>query len=125
MDYSPYTLPTIDFVGGSTQDLVFHVYSHIKKRPYSLTFCSCNFAVVSYTNRTGAPIISKAMTVSENEDMTTDNVLTVSLDAEETAPLHGKYIYQITIKDVDGEAEIPNQGILYINNNINKGFIVQ
>ena len=25
-DYSPYSLPTIDFVGGSTQELVFHTF---------------------------------------------------------------------------------------------------
>ena len=41
---------------------------------------------------------------------------------EETVDLFGKFIYQITIQDISGEIEIPDQGILRIANNINKVF---
>ena len=51
------------------------------------------------------------------------NILTVVLDPSDTKDLRGKYIYQITIKDVADLAEIPGQGLLHITNNINKGFI--
>ena len=35
----------------------------------------------------------------------------------------GKHIYQISIKDINGDIEIPKQGIMYITANIDKGFI--
>lgn len=120
---NPYTLPTIDFVGGETQDLAFNVYFYKNKRPFSLTGCIANFAIVSFTNKTGAPILTKPMEGIFNEDGAINNVLTVTLEPGETVALCGKYIYQIQIKDVDGDVEIPKQGILYITNNINKGFI--
>ena len=124
-DFSPYTLPTIDFVGGETQDLAFNVYFYKNKQPFSLTGCTCNFSIVSFTNKTGAPILSKPMDAIFNDDVSSDNVLTVTLEPTDTVDLFGKYIYQIIIKDINGDAEIPKQGILYITNNINKGFIRQ
>ena len=58
-----------------------------------------------------------------NAEGTINNVLTVTLKPKETVGLCGKYIYQIQIQDIDGDVEIPKQGILYITNNINRGFI--
>ena len=121
--FDTYTLPTIDFVGGETQDLAFHVYFYINNKPFSLSGCTCNFSIVSFTNKTGAPIISKEMSPKYNDDLSSDNVLTVTLTPQETVNLFGKYIYQISIRDIGGDVEIPKQGILYITNNINKGFI--
>lgn len=121
-DYSPYTLPTIDFVGGETQDLAFNVYFYKERKPFSLTGCDCNFSVVSFTNKMGAPILSKPMVTIYNDEGSSNNVLTVTLKSSETVDLCGKYIYQIIIRDVNGDAEIPKQGILYITNNINKSF---
>lgn len=60
-----------------------------------------------------------------NDDVTAENVLAVTLDPLDTVDLCGKYIYQITIKDINGNIEIPKQGILFIINNINKSFIRQ
>jgi len=124
-DYNPYTLPTISFVGGETQDFAFNTYFYKDKKPFNLTGCSCNFAIVTYTNKNGAPILSKAMGSIFNEDGSANNVLTVTLFPEETVDLSGKYIYQITIKDIEGSTEIPNRGIMYITGNIDKNFIKQ
>ena len=124
--YTPYTLPTIDFVGGSTQALRFRVYWHSLLYPYDLTRCTANFSIVHFINKTGTTIISKQMDIEElggTGNGNTYNVLTVTLLPQETVGLCGKYIYQITIKGDDGRAEVPNQGILYIANNINKVFI--
>ena len=123
--YNPYTLPTIDFVGGETQDLAFNVYFYKDKKPFSLTGCECNFSIVSFTNKLGTPILTKQMESIFNNEGTYDNVLTVTLSPIETVDLSGKYIYQIIIRDIDGDVEIPKQGILYITNNINKNFIRQ
>lgn len=121
-DYSPYALPTIDFVGGETQDLAFNVYFYKERKPFSLTGCDCNFSIVSFTNKTGTPILSKPMTAMYNDEGSANNVLTVTLKSSDTVDLCGKYIYQIIIKDINGDTEIPKQGILYITNNINKSF---
>ena len=74
---TPYTLPTIDFVGGETQDLMFNVYFYKNHRPFSLTGCAANFAIVSFTNKMGTPILTKPMEAIFNEDTTINNVLTV------------------------------------------------
>lgn len=118
-----YTLPTVEFVGGETQELVFHVYHYIGKRPHSLVGCTANFSVVSFINKTGAPIISKQMEVRPVAEGEVDNILTVTIDPKETVGMSGKYIYQITIKDISGDVEVPKQGIFLVVNNINKGFI--
>lgn len=122
-EYNPYMLPTIDFVGGETQDLVFNLFFYKNKRPFSTTGVSANFAIVSFTNKMGTPILTKPMEGAFNDEGTINNVLTVTLEPSETVGLNGKYIYQIQIRDIDGDVEIPKQGILYITNNINKGFI--
>lgn len=191
--FEPYTLPTIDFVGGETQDLAFNVYFYKDKKPFSLTGCTCKFSVVSFTNKMGVPIIEKDMaaitgddsgsffstdeleaiealrdaaatgytvslqtalkiakvyygvtagsTITKDDEILLDkdivdsfllsvssqynNVLTVKLLPTDTVDLFGKYIYQIIIRDIDGDVEIPKQGILYVTNNINKNFIRQ
>ena len=48
--YDPYTLPTIDFVGGETQDLAFHIYFYLGDKPFSLSGCESSFSLVSFTN---------------------------------------------------------------------------
>lgn len=45
------------------------------------------------------------------------------LEPSDTYELYGKFIYQISIRDVDGNVEIPQQGLMYVTNNINKSFI--
>ena len=122
-EYNPYTLPTIDFVGGETQDLVFNLFFYKNKRPFSTTGVSANFAIVSFTNKMGTPILTKPMEGAFNDEGTINNVLTVTLEPSETVGLNGKYIYQIQIRDIDGDVEIPKQGILFTTNNTNKVFI--
>ena len=121
-NYNPYSLPAIDFVGGETQDLAFHVYFYIGKKPYDLRDCVCEFAIVNFMNKTGEPILTKPMDVAYDSALANYNVLKVTLQPEETIDLFGKYIYQIIIQDRDGDVEIPKQGCLYITNNINKAF---
>lgn len=122
---NPYTLPAMNFVGGSTQDLVFHCYFYLNHNPFDLSSCTANFAIVNYINKNGEPLVSKQMRISEGPE--TDNgvwnVLSVTLDPADTVDLPaGKYIYQISISDISGDMEIPNHGIIHIINNINKQF---
>ncbi len=126
-DYSPYTLPAIDFVGGSTQELVFHGYFYANKRPIDLAGCTANFSIINFVGGRGStPILSKPMQIiagdyDAGERVT--NLLKVTLLPNETYELYGKYIYQISIKKNASNIDIPNQGVIYIADNINKRFI--
>ncbi len=124
-EYSPYTLPTIDFVGGESQRLAFHTYFYKTGAPFSLSSCAADFSIASFTNRSETPVLSRLMDVEKGEDGQTDNLLTVDLRPEDTVRLSGKYIYQISIRDTSGHTEIPSQGIIYITKNINQSFAVQ
>lgn len=117
-----YCLPEISFVGGSTQELIFHTYSKNLK-PFGLSGCSANFAVAK-CNHEKEPILSKEMSINVSNDDNSNNILKVNLSTSDTLDLYGKYTYQITIKDSDGNVEIPYQGILYIQNNIDKSFVM-
>lgn len=119
---NPYPLPTMEFVGGETQEIAFDTHYCIGDRPFGLSGCKAQFAIVSYTNRTGEPILVRDMEVQSSEPDGVKNVLYLKLLPEETLELAGKYIYQISIRDVDGDVEIPRQGVIYIYNNINKAF---
>lgn len=122
MGYScPYTLPQAEFVGGSTQDFAFRCYHHGKTgRPMDMSGADVCFSIIDYANRHGDPIVHKTMEARMGDG--TYNVLFVTIPPEDTVNLCGKYIYQITIQDGDGTVEIPNQGLLYITNNIHKKF---
>lgn len=63
------------------------------------------------------------MTVRMDESETFYNILFVSLQPDDTVDLFGKFVYQITIKDIDNNVDIPQQGVIYIHNNINKEFV--
>ncbi len=122
---NPYTLPPMDFVGGSTQDLVFHCYHYLNRKAQDLSTCVANFSIINFVNKNGEPLVSKQMDIGADPGIDGEirNVLRVTLTPADTVNLPaGKYIYQITIKDISGDVEIPNQGIIHIINNINKSF---
>lgn len=119
-----YRLPEIDFVGGASEDLQFNVfYDENNPRPLSLFGGEVNFTIVNFINKNGSPLVSKRMEIALNEEETHYNILRVSLAPEDTVDLFGKFVYQITIRDIDGNVDIPHQGIMNIHNNIDKTFI--
>lgn len=124
---NPYMLPTIDFVGGSSQELVFHTYFRNIKNPFDLSQYSANFSVINYVNKNGTPVISKSMRITDGErdpdGNLVPNILRVTLVPGDTVNLTGKFIYQISVKGAGGMVEVPSQGIIYITNNINKKYI--
>ena len=89
-----------------------------------MTSCTANLAIINYVNKGGEPH-SKDMTITTDDESDSDavyNVLKVTLLPSDTVDLYGKYIYQITIKDVEDNTEL-KQGIMYIGNNINKSYV--
>jgi len=118
-----FTLPEVTFVGGNTQEFKFHAYFYTDKSPHSLVGCDARFSVVSYLNRGGAAIITKTMTIEEDEEEEEYNILSVTLSASDTVNLSGKYVYQISIRGEDGKYEIPKHGVMNITGNIDKSFV--
>lgn len=122
---NPYTLPVISFVGGSTQELLFHTFYYENNERFDLTYCEANFAIVNYVNKYGVPVLTKKMEIYSDEGTTDQapNTLRVVLNPSDTVALNGKYVYQISLRDKSGRVEIPNQGIMLITNNIDKSYI--
>lgn len=120
---SHFQLPTLDFVGGSTQEFAFHTYFYGNGRPLSMTGCTAYFSVVSALNKTGQPLLSKTMRIMQSSTDSTDNILAVELVPSDTINLSGKYIYQVTIKGKDGGIDIPAHGCMYVSSNIDKQLI--
>ena len=124
MRHDIYTLPEVVFVAGQSNTLRWRLFT-ITKVPFNADGCTGNFSVVDYSDQTGEPLISKPLTSSlgDDDEHGVKNIASVDLKPSDTLGLDGKYIYQITIKDIDGEAEIPNQGFLLITHNINESFL--
>lgn len=118
-----YTLPQITFVAGQSQTLRWRLLTQ-SKAPFNASDCTGNFAVVDYSDKNGDPLISKPLLfVIDDSISEIKNIATVELLSSDTLGFSGKYIYQITIKDMNGKSEIPNQGILLISHNINESFL--
>lgn len=116
-----YTLPQVEFVGGSTQDFAFRCRHYATGSPMDMSGCQAEFSIIEYLDKHGDPLWSSHMTVRELNGICDE--LFISIPPEVTVDLWGKYIYQISIRDVDGVVEIPKQGIFYITNNIQKNFV--
>ena len=111
MLYKMYSLPEIRFVGGSSEDLQFNLYyDEDKTKPFNLFGGEANFSIVNFINKNSTPLVSKRMEldyveVDDNDDGVKEtkyyNVLRISLEPEDTVDLFGKFVYHITLKDVD------------------------
>lgn len=117
-----YTMPEISFVSGQSMTIHWRLYT-ASREPFNAYKCTGNFSVVDYSDQTGEPLISKPLAFSVGAENNVKNLAYVDLAPNDTIGLYGKYIYQITIKDVKGMVEIPNQGFLYVAHNINESFL--
>lgn len=115
---SIYILPQETMIGGETRNLVFRLYSQ-NGFPFSLYGCTAKLAITNYSNKSGQPAITKPCVIRTDAEGV-DNVISADLETGDTLHLAGKYIYQVTVVDRFGEAEIPGQGIILITPNIHK-----
>ena len=124
MRHDVYSLPEVMFVAGQSNTLRWRLFTE-QNVPFNADGCTGNFALFNYSDKyIDEPLVSKPLSFVIGDDVTgAKNVATVDLLPTDTLGLYGKYIYQITIKDIDGEVEIPNQGIFNIFHNINESFL--
>lgn len=122
MQTTVYTLPEISFVGGETQEFYFYLKNYAGE-PFDASGSSIDFAICNYSNKTGTPLLTYEPTLLADEEGVA-GVIVLTIPKEDTALLAGKYIYQITIVDMNGKAEIPNQGIMNIAKNIHQDYVL-
>ena len=122
MQTTVYTLPEISFVGGETQEFYFYLKNYAGE-PFYASGSSIDFAICNYSNKTGTPLLTYEPTLLADEEGVA-GVIVLTIPKEDTALLAGKYIYQITIVDANGKAEIPNQGIMNIAKNIHQDYVL-
>lgn len=129
MKTSAFILPTMEFIGGNTETYVWNLWALApgekpnKEQPFNANGCTVTFSVIEFNNRFGEPLISKKCTLSDAVGDGNMSTATVTLSPSETYQLSGKFIYQVTVQGSDGETELPGQGIIYINENIDKALI--
>ena len=116
-----FTLPTIEFVGGTTVPLSFNTYARNTNQEFDFAVASgesytATFQFTNYLDSDGIPLKTLTMDVE-------DSALSVTIEAVDTKELSGKYIYQIAVTHTDKNRNVSlevQQGILFIHNNIDR-----
>lgn len=122
MQTNVYTLPEISFVGGETQTISFYLKNQ-NGEPFDAAGSVSDFSFCNYSNKDGTPLKSYTPTLMAEGEHGVPCILSVTINGTDTANLSGKFVYQITIRDLEGKTEIPNQGIMNIARNIHQNFI--
>lgn len=117
-----FSLPPFMLVGGETECLKFYLTTD-SGMAYSADGCSVSFALIPYSNQDGTPVIVKDAVIS-SDSSGNSCYASVTLAPADTVRLHGRYIYQVSIKDDNGVVEIPGLGIIDIVRNIQPSFIL-
>lgn len=115
-----YTLPTVSFVGGSTQDLRFRLKDRFGNIIDAKDYTG-NFAVCDYRFKDKDYLFREDLHFLIDETGIT-SILRIIINANNTRDKFGKFVYQITLKDANGKIGIPMQGILNITKNIDQTF---
>jgi len=88
--------------------------------------CIADCSIVPFYDKIGPVVASFACSIVEGPTKLKSSIL-VQLAVQDTVHLHGKYVYQITIRmpsdSAYGKIDIPLHGILYIGKNIKPEFI--
>lgn len=115
------TMPEWNFVGGETQKRTFTIYKP-SGIAYDIPNGTASLAIVDFVNRDSEPILLKQSSVTVDDNGKSCKVA-FTLDSSDTVSLFGKYLYQVTIKDGNGNASIPYHGIMVIARNIDQLFL--
>lgn len=122
-----YNLPEIQFVGGSTEEFSFNLFDKNREPYIDIMRGTVSFSVISYSNRDyGSPlfVLSNAdscVNIDVDEVDGTYSKVHITLNGDLTRTLSGKFIYQLELTDMNGNLDIPGQGIMTIIRNVNSG----
>ena len=107
-------LPDWDFVAGSTQSRTLTLLKPTGES-YDMQNGVAHLAIVDYVNG-GEPVYTRQTALSASDGKYC--VVTFALPSDATKELFGRYTYQITILDGNGNTAIPHQGRMMIYKNI-------
>lgn len=107
-------LPDWDFVAGSTQSRTLTLLKPTGEA-YDMQNGVAHLAIVDYVNG-GEPVYTRQTALSASDGKYC--VVTFVVPSDATKELFGRYTYQITILDGNGNAAIPQQGRMMIYKNI-------
>jgi len=113
-------LPDWEFVGGVTQEYDFTLRSE-NGYFYDIPGATASLAVAPFVNPKDAVIVKQGFIIANSSGV--NCVAHFSLDKNDTVNLHGKFIYQISVKNIDGTMAPPMRGRMYITENIDKTFV--
>lgn len=111
-----YSLPDLVFRGGSSQQLVFNLKNYTSGEPFDLSGGSIIFSANDYINPTETPALKYAATLS-SDAYGDKSIAKVTLAPADTKSLRGKYVYQLTMKDSDGNIDTNLAGLMVILEN--------
>lgn len=117
-----YTLPEWQLVGGETRKRTFTLYHDEGGPTYNIPGATAEVAIVDFVNPKSELKLRKEASVAVDKHGHYCEV-SVDLAPADTLELQGKYIYQLTIKDVFGNIAAP-KGLMYITENIDKTFVL-
>ena len=110
-----FTLQEInDFIGGDYAQIKWTVKSSSGK-PIDTTHMSMKFALINYSDRNGEATFQKEFNHGENA-----GEFVLDIESNESRDWVGKYIYQLTLSEPNGQSK-SRQGIMTINKNIIAG----
>lgn len=109
-----FTLPTLHFTAGETQVLIFRFFNKSKQQINSADL-ECTFSLIHYSQRFSQPLFVLNGEILQQDEVSSSKI---KINSEETLNLFGKFVYQISIKDIKGNVEI-EQGIMEIYKNTN------
>lgn len=110
--------PLDRFVGGRKGTYRWKLYTPFHT-PFNATGCVGFLSLTTYSQRfKKEPILRKNVDFLTGEEGIL-NVVSVTFESSDTENMDGEYVYQLIIKDIDENVEIPIQGSFFISKNIN------
>lgn len=113
-------LPDYHMTAGETQTITVNLYTETKKK-IDAKGMTARLAITSHLNQCGEPFVVKDCRIATLPDENSA-VLQAALEPADTVDLFGKYVYQITAKDWEGNIGVL-KGVMYIDNNIDRAAI--
>lgn len=109
-----YILPEDHFTAGHSREFFVNSFT-AAKRLLDISEMTVRFSINGFLNPSGAPLVSKPAELILNQDGTSYRAK-AALTPDETIKLNGKYVYQFTFADPEGNTYI-GKGLLYIDRN--------
>jgi hypothetical protein len=108
---STYTMPEVQFIGGSTKTFFFKVYDE-NNQPLDLNGSTCTWKLRRLGDFGGSAVVTKE---GLNTGIPDNNEFKILLTSEDTINLYGKFVQQPIVQDFAGKIYYPAQGLILID----------